>query len=570
MRWWMMLAASWAVLVLTCITRADSYPTQVWPSTATVEALNGTTDSTTGLPYIAVGTSPSSTPSLRVQIDRRWARQNEILASANAMRVVKVADLAIGAFPGFFRLAGTNYEYDGETSVASDPSNGTDLSDGDDTYYVWMDSTEALRMAPDGTGWPGDMTTYVPLAEVTVASSAITGIVDVRSRVWFATWSGGGGGALDSYDHTDSNFLVADGATWVVETGATARASMGVTIGTDVQAYHANLAALAGLAGPATQSVFLYNAVGDIDKASINDLGKEIIYAASTSALRTTIGTAIGTDVQAYDALLQAIAGVSTNGLMEVTGSGSGVSSVTITTQGKDLINDADASAMRSTLGVVIGTDVQAYGYGLETIRGLPMTDSNVIVGNGTAWVAESGATARTSLGLAIGTDVQAYDADLAGVASNSNNGMIARTSEGNFTGRTITAVTGLVTTNGNGVSGNPTIARETDVETLTGQTLTTSMAFDCINNLGASVMAEYGLPGAAAGLEYEFTVIDADGIKIVPNTGDGIYIDSSYADAGSSQYISSTTVGSALRVVAISSTVWIVTSYTGTWAVGP
>lgn len=37
---------------------------------------------------------------------------------------------------------------------------------------------------------------------------------------------------------------------------------------------------------------------------------------------------------------------------------------------------------------------------GLKDISGLAKTDGNIIVGDGTAWVAESGATARTSLGL--------------------------------------------------------------------------------------------------------------------------------------------------------------------------
>lgn len=54
---------------------------------------------------------------------------------------------------------------------------------------------------------------------------------------------------------------------------------------------------------------------------------------------------------------------------------------------------------------------------GLEAIAGLAKTDGNVIVGDGSTWVAESGATARTSLGLTIGTNVQAYDEELADVA---------------------------------------------------------------------------------------------------------------------------------------------------------
>ena len=74
----------------------------------------------------------------------------------------------------------------------------------------------------------------------------------------------------------------------------------------------------------------------------------------------------------------------------------------------------ASASAARTALGLAIGTDVQAWDTQLDTlaaltagritllsdISGLAVTDSNFIVGNGTTWVAESGATVRTSLGL--------------------------------------------------------------------------------------------------------------------------------------------------------------------------
>jgi hypothetical protein len=55
----------------------------------------------------------------------------------------------------------------------------------------------------------------------------------------------------------------------------------------------------------------------------------------------------------------------------------------------------------RSRLGLTIGTHVQAYDEELADVAGLTPTDNNFIVGNGTAFVAESGATARTSLGAA-------------------------------------------------------------------------------------------------------------------------------------------------------------------------
>ena len=58
------------------------------------------------------------------------------------------------------------------------------------------------------------------------------------------------------------------------------------------------------------------------------------------------------------------------------------------------------ASGARTALGIAIGSDVQAYDAQLADIAGLTPTDGNFIVGDGTNFVAESGATVRTSLGL--------------------------------------------------------------------------------------------------------------------------------------------------------------------------
>lgn len=78
---------------------------------------------------------------------------------------------------------------------------------------------------------------------------------------------------------------------------------------------------------------------------------------------------------------------------------------------GTGAITAADA---RTNLGLAIGTNVQAYDAQLTDIAGLTPTDNGVIIGNGTNFVLETGTTLRTSLGLAIGADVQAYNANTA------------------------------------------------------------------------------------------------------------------------------------------------------------
>lgn len=87
----------------------------------------------------------------------------------------------------------------------------------------------------------------------------------------------------------------------------------------------------------------------------------------------------------------------------------------------------SDAATARTNLGLAIGTNVQAYNAGLAAIASLAVTDSNIIVGNGTTWVAETGATARTSLGLGTANDVQ-FDSIGVGTAASGITGEIRAT----------------------------------------------------------------------------------------------------------------------------------------------
>lgn len=129
---------------------------------------------------------------------------------------------------------------------------------------------------------------------------------------------------------------------------------------------------------------------------STTTYGRALLALADAAALRTTAGLVIGTDVQAYDSDLAAIAALST------------------TTFGRALLALADAAALRTAggLGTISTQASSAVSISGGTITGI--TDLAVADG-GTG--ASTAANARTNLGLVIGTDVQAQDAELAAIA---------------------------------------------------------------------------------------------------------------------------------------------------------
>jgi hypothetical protein len=172
---------------------------------------------------------------------------------------------------------------------------------------------------------------------------------------------------------TDGNIIVGNGTTWVAESGAVARASLGLgTVAiTDSDAY-AN-AAQGELADSAVQpndlattlntsatNVLLGRSTagaGAVEEITLTSAGRALLDDADAEAQRTTLG--LGSAATSNTSAFEAAGSVSTHAaLTEVHG---------ISAFGATLVDDADAPAARTTLGLGTAATTAATDYATAT-----------------------------------------------------------------------------------------------------------------------------------------------------------------------------------------------------------
>ncbi len=220
-------------------------------------------------------------------------------------------------------------------------------------------------------------------------------------------------------------------------TASGARTNLGLAIGTNVQAYDAGLQSISGLTTSADRMI--YTTASDVYAttaltpfartilddatagAALTTLGvsafvQTVLDDADAASARATLGLTIGTNVQAFDTDLTAIAALvsAANKLPYATGSGTWALS-DLTAFGRTLVDDADASTALTTLGVstyvkTLLDDIDAAAARATLGLGSLATASTINNANwsGTALSVANGGTGSTTAAAArtaLGTD---------------------------------------------------------------------------------------------------------------------------------------------------------------------
>lgn len=153
--------------------------------------------------------------------------------------------------------------------------------------------------------------------------------------------------------------------------------------------------------------------------------------AANVEDARTNLGLQIGVHVQAYDADLAALAGLTSAADKGIQFTGSGAAATyDLTAAGKALLDDADAAAQRTTLGLVIGTHVQAQSDILDDLAGLTQASNKIPYFDSNNTADTLSFSTATGLGTS-DTTVPSQRAVKTYVDNNAGGGAISATSDG-------------------------------------------------------------------------------------------------------------------------------------------
>ena len=341
---------------------------------------------------------------------------------------------------------------DKDRGVAFRWHNGSAAKNG---WFGYDDSASKFTFVPDATITGEVISGTVGNAifgnvEGTITTAAQNSITSASSLATVGTIGSGTWAATD--------VAVAHGGTGS-STASGARTNLGVAIGSDVQAYDAELAAIAGLTSAANKGI-TFTGDGTAGVYDLSAAALTLLDDANVAAMLVTLGlsataaelnimdgvTSTAAEINILDGVtstaaeLNILDGVTSTAAelnildgvtataaeINISDGGTAASSVTLADADRLIVNDD------GTMKQVALTDLEVYmETSLDTLNAVTAATSLASVGTITSgsWAATDVAVAhggtgsstasgaRTNLGVAIGSDVQAYDAELAALA---------------------------------------------------------------------------------------------------------------------------------------------------------
>lgn len=356
--------------------------------------------------------------------------------------------------------------------------------------------------------WTLDTNTYL-----TSVTKADIGLGNVENTA-LSTWAGSANittvGTVATGTWSATAIAVAKGGTGATDAG-TARTNLGLAIGTNVQAYSADLAAIDALAGT---SGFLKKTATDTWALDTNTYltGNQSISISgdasgsgttSISLTLATVGIAKGgTGQTTAAAAFNALSPLTTLGdIIYASGANTAARLAGNTTSTRQFLRQTGTGTVSAAPAwdTVTKTDVglsAVENTALSTWAGSANITTVGTIATGT-WsataiaVAKGGtgatdaATARTNLGLAIGTNVQAWDADLDAIAALAGtSGLLKKTAANTWT---LDTSTYLVSGGALGTPSSGTLTNCTSLPISTG-----------VSGLGANVATFLATPSSA------------------------------------------------------------------------